>query len=122
MPETEQTVPVLDEPPLGHLQALIMKKLDDLGSEAFGYNVLEQLSLETGVWIDPSQIYSAIRRLVSEEKKYIELIETRPSPDGGPPLKIYKLSAAGRAALKATLAHHRAVAEYLDNKRKATRT
>ncbi len=88
----KQTVPLLDEPPLGHLQALILKKLDDLGSEAFGYNVLEQLSLQTLVWIDPSQIYSSIRRMVSEEKKYIELVEERKSPEGGPPLKIYKLS------------------------------
>jgi DNA-binding PadR family transcriptional regulator len=118
----KQTVPVLDEPPLGHLQALILKKLDELGSEAFGYNVLEQLSLETLVWIDPSAIYSAIRRMSSEEKGYIELVEERKSPQGGPPLKIYKLTAAGRAALKTTTEHYRAVANYLENKRKATRT
>ena len=121
-PRAKQTVPLLDEPPLGHLQALILKKLDDLGSEAFGYNVLEQLSLETLVWIDPSQIYSAIRRMASGEKAFIELVEERKSPAGGPPLKIYKLTAAGRAALKATVEHYRAVTNYLEKKRKATRT
>ena len=117
----KQTVPLLDEPPLGHLQALILKKLDELGSEAFGYNVLEQLSLQTLVWIDPSAIYSAIRRMSSEEKKYIELVEERKSPQGGPPLKIYKLTAAGRAALRSVAAHHQAVADYINDKRKATR-
>ena len=114
-----QDVPLLDDPPLGHLQAIILKKLDDLGKEAFGFNAIEQLSIETGVWIDPSQVYASIRKLV--DKEYIEHIETRRSPDGGPPLKIYRLTAAGRAALKSVAAHHQAVADYLNDKRKATR-
>jgi DNA-binding PadR family transcriptional regulator len=97
-----------------------LKKLDELGSEAFGYNVLEQLSLETLVWIDPSAIYSAIRRMSSPEKGYIELVEERNSPQGGPPLKIYRLTSAGRAALKTTAEHYRAVADYLESKGKVT--
>jgi DNA-binding PadR family transcriptional regulator len=119
----KQRVPLLDEPPLGHLQALILKKLDDLGSEAFGYNVLEQLSLETMVWIDPSQIYSSIRRMLSDEKAYIELVGERKSPDGGPPVKIYRLTKPGRAALDATAEHHQAMAAYLlEGKAKAKRS
>jgi DNA-binding PadR family transcriptional regulator len=116
----ERPVPLLDAPPLGHLQAIIMRRFDDLGTEAYGFNVLEGLSLEYGVWIDQSQIYNAIRRLVADE--LIELAETRHQA-GTPPLKIYHLTAAGRAALDATAAHHKAVAAFLDNnKRKATRT
>jgi DNA-binding PadR family transcriptional regulator len=115
-----QDVPLLDDPPVGHLQAIVLKKLDELGKEAFGFNVLEQLSLETGVWIDPSQVYASIRKLVND-KGYIEHVETRRSQEGGPPLKIYKLTAAGRAALKTVAAHHQAVADYLNDKRKATR-
>lgn len=112
-------VPLLDDPPLGHLQAIVLKKLEELGKEAFGFNVLEMLSLETGVWIDPSQIYASIRKLVGKE--YVEHVETRRSPDGGPPLKIYRLTAAGRAALKAVAVHHQAVADYLNDKRMGTR-
>ena len=118
-PRMSREVPLLDAPRLGHLQALILKKLDDLGSEAFGYNVLEQLSIESAVWIDHSQIYSSIRRLLDQE--LIAHVDTR-QQKRGPPLKIYKVTAAGRAALKSTAAHYRAVADYLENKRKATRT
>jgi DNA-binding PadR family transcriptional regulator len=120
-PRMSREVPLLDEPPLGHLQAIILKKLDDLGDEAFGYNVLEQLSIESAVWMDHAQIYSSIRRLL--DKELIALVAKR-HQRRGPPLKIYKLTAAGRVALKSTTAHYRAVAEYLDdkNKRKATRT
>lgn len=106
-------VVLIDDPPLGHLQAIVAKKLDELGSEAYGFNVLEQLTLETGVWIEHSQIYGSIKKLVGS--KYIEHIETR-AQAGTPPLKIYRLTAAGRAALKSTAAHHRAVADYLDDK------
>ena len=98
---------------MGHLQAIILKKLDQLGEEAFGFNVVEKLSLETGVWIDPSQVYASIRKLLDEKKKFIEHVDTRRSEDGGPPLKIYKLTAAGRAALKSVAAHHQAVADYI---------
>jgi len=117
-------VPLLDDPLIGHLQAIILKKLEQLGAEAFGYKVFEQLCIETGVWIDVSQIYSSIRKLADRDPPLIEQDgPPRRSPDGGPPLKYYKLTAAGRAALKSTAAHHRAVADYLEgNKRKATRT
>jgi DNA-binding PadR family transcriptional regulator len=107
-------VPLLDEPPIGHLQALVLKKLYELDSDAYGYKVLEQLSVDTGVWIDVSQVYACIRKLADKDPALIKQTETRRSPDGGPPLKIYKLTAAGRAALKATAAHHRAVADFLD--------
>jgi DNA-binding PadR family transcriptional regulator len=120
-PRVAREVALLDEPPLGHLQALILKKFEELGPEAFGYNVLEQLSVESGVWIDHSQIYSSIRRFLERKPPLIELVGER-KQRRGPPLKIYKLTAAGRAALKSTTAHYRAVADYLDNKQKATRT
>lgn len=121
-PRAGQNVPLLDDPPIGHLQAVILKKLDDLGRDAFGYNVLEELSIECGVWIDHSQIYSSIRKLLKRDPEpFIEHVETRPSADGGPPLKVYRLTAAGRVALKTTAAHHQAVGEYLSNKKRASR-
>lgn len=109
------SVPLLDDPPLGHLQAIILKKLDELGRDAFGYKVLEQLSEYTGVWIDHSQIYASIRKLINH--KYMVLLEERKSQDGGPPFKVYKLTPEGRAALKSTAEHHTAVAQFLSGKR-----
>lgn len=114
-PRSSHHVPMLDDPPLGHLQAIVAKKMDELGKDASGFKVIEELSVETGVWIDPSQVYASIRKLEGK-KGFIERVATRRSEDGGPPLKIYRLTAAGRAALKAVTAHHRAVAEYLNKK------
>jgi DNA-binding MarR family transcriptional regulator len=113
-------VPLLDDPPIGHLQAVVLKKLEALGSEAFGHNVLEQLTLETRVWIDPAQIYTAIRKLL--DKDLIDHIETRAQKGGGAPLKIYKVTASGRAAIKTTARHHRALAEYLEERGEAGST
>lgn len=104
----------LKEPPMGYLQAVILKKLDQLGDDAFGYKVLEELMLDTGEWIDPSQVYGSMRKMMDEKRKFIEYVGTRRSPDGGPPLKIYRVTAAGRAAIKAAGAHHRALADYLE--------
>ena len=105
------SAPLVDEPPLGHLQALIMKKVDDLGSNAYGYKILEQLCADTKVWIDVSQIYGGLRRL-SEDKKYLVLAGER-KEGRGPPMKIYKLTPTGRAALKTAAAHYKALARYL---------
>ena len=110
----KKRIPSRVEPPLGALQAMVLKKMDELGDEAFGYKVLEELMLETGEWFDPSLIYGTIRKLVDKDRGFIEYVGTRPSPDGGPPLKMYKMTAAGRAAIKATAAHHRALADFLE--------
>src|SRR5262249_5892953 len=103
-----------DEPPLGALQATILKRMDELGDEAFGYKGLEELRLETGEWSDPSLVYGNIRKMADNGHKFLESAGTRPSPDGGPPLKIYTVTAAGRAAIKSTAAYYRAVAERLE--------
>ena len=104
---------------MSHLQGIILKKLDDLGEEAYGYKVIEGLALEHGVWIDPSQIYTNVKKL--HDKGFLGEPQIRKQPEGGPPTKVYKVTAAGRAALKATAAHHQAVADYLNDKRNATR-
>ncbi len=116
----ERQVPLLDEPPVGFMQAIVLKLLDEMGPEqAYGYNVLEHITLETGVWIDPGLVYGSIRKLL--DKELIEENGTRPQPNG-PPLKLYKVSAAGRAALKSAFAHYQALADFLNDKRKATRS
>jgi DNA-binding PadR family transcriptional regulator len=114
-----RSVVVLDEPPLSHLQALILKKLDDLGDEAYGYKVIEGLSLETGVWLDPSQVYTNIKKMSG--KGFLAKPDVRQPPEGGPPVKVYKLTPAGRDALRSTAEHYQAVADYLNKTRKASR-
>lgn len=98
------------EPPLGHLQAVIISKFEKLGRDAYGYKLLEEVSRESGSWSNPTQIYTAIRNLANKTPTpYLEHSETRDSKDGGPPFKVYKVTPAGRAALKETIAHYRAI-------------
>jgi len=103
-----------DEPPLGALQAYILKKMDELGDEAFGYKVFEEMMLETGERFNPSLVYGNIRKMADKELKFLEFAGMRPSPDGGPPLKIYRVTAAGRAAIKTTASYYHAVADRLE--------
>ncbi len=117
-PRNERDVPVLDDPPLGHLQAIVLRKLYDLESDAYGLMVLQTLSLETGVWLDHSQIYSIIRKLGPKGKGLIKVKELREQQGKRPALKIYELTASGRAALTATAEHHKAVAAYLADNNK----
>jgi hypothetical protein len=58
----EKRKPYRDAPLLGALQAKILKKLDELGDNASGSKVHEELILETGEWIESSLIHVNIRR------------------------------------------------------------
>lgn len=100
--------------PLGALQAIVLKKLDELGDDAFGFKVLETLIYESGHWFDPSLVYATIRKLADKKRPLIEQTGTRPSPNGGPPVKIFKVTAAGRALLKETTVYYRALTEILE--------
>ena len=102
------------EPPLGALQAYILKKMDELGDEACGDKVFEEMMLETGEWFNPSLVYGNIRKMADKKLKFLEFAGTRQSPDGGPPLKIYRVTAAGRAAIKTTASYYHAVADRLE--------
>lgn len=99
-----------DEPPLGSLQAKILKKLDLLKSEAFGYRVLVDLMQESQQYVDPAQVYTSIRKML--DKGYVEQTGTR-AEGRGPPQKIYRLTEAGREALRITKEYHRSLSNYL---------
>ena len=102
---------LVDDPPLGHLQALVLKTLYDLGDDAFGQKALTELSIAAGVQLDTPDVYSSIKRLM--RRAYVKLEQIRRQP-GGPPVKIYKVTGPGLEALKITADHHRAVTAYLD--------
>lgn len=102
-----------EEPPLGALQAYILKKMDELG-ETFGFKVLEEMMLETGEWFDPSLVYGNIRKMSAKELKYLEFAGMQRSQDGGPPLKMYRVTSNGRAAIRATASYHDAMKNRLE--------
>ena len=111
----DQPVPLLDEPPLDYVQAVIMKRFAELGRDAYGYKVLEWLTITYGAWIHQGRFFEAIERLAKLEM--IKHIETWKEV-GSPSFKIYELTPAGRAALMVTTTHHQAIAAFLaDNAR-----
>ena len=101
----------LDDPPLSRMQALVLRTLQNLGTEAYGLKVVQTLSHAAGVLVDHSQIYSIIRKL--DKKELVKIREVREQVGKRPALKIYKLTALGLAALEATTEHHRAVVAFL---------
>ena len=107
--------PVRNEPPVGGLKASILMKIRQLGPDAFAYRVLEELMRDSGHWIDASQVYQSIYKmgkLAPTEERYVEEVGER-EEHRGPKQKIYGLTAAGEAALAATIAYHRQQADYL---------
>jgi len=100
-----------DQPPLGSLQAKILKQLAKLGKDAYAYRVLGQLMREKQGYIDPAQVYTSMRSM--SERKLIEALPEPRYDSRGPPQKIYKVTAAGREALRLTKAYHKALFDYL---------
>ena len=94
----------LREAPLGHFQAVVMKLVEELGEDAYGFKI--EKILET-ISIDTSQIYSTFKKL--ENRTFLQKVGERKSDQGGPPRKVWKLTPKGRQALQETLAHYQAV-------------
>jgi DNA-binding PadR family transcriptional regulator len=106
---------LVNEAPLGFKEALCMRLLMELGDDAYGLKVLELLSEAAGEHLDSAEVYGTLRRLM-KDKKLISVVDTRKS-EGGPPFKIYAVNADGRKALEVTLAHHRAIVDFLSTSR-----
>lgn len=100
--------------PLGLFQAKVLKKLAVLGEDAFGYMVVRQLMQEGDRWLDPSKVYTTMRKMAPPKGKLIEFAFDRPPTEHGPGQKVFRLTESGQAALKATAAHYRTIAEYLE--------
>ena len=68
----EKRKPYRDVPLLGAVQAMILKKIDELGSDASGSKVHEELILETDEWFESSVIYLSIKKMADKDHKFIE--------------------------------------------------
>lgn len=119
-------VPFLDNPPLGHLQAIVLKLFDELDEDAFGYGVVAALQKEIeaskhgrGRIADSPQVYACVRKL--EQAGFIKFRKKRKSPIGGPPVRLYDVTAAGREAINVTAEHHRSLADFLARDRRVPR-
>lgn len=113
-PRGTQAIPLLDEPPVGHMQALALRTFQDLENEASAINVLQTMSLASGAWIDHSQIYAIVRKLAKRSPALIKVKEVRPRQGKRPEVKIWELTTEGVKALNEATAHHEAVAAYLN--------
>src|SRR5262245_17224736 len=104
-----------NERPVGGLKASILMKIKRLGPDSFAYRILEELLRDSGNWIDASQVYQSLYKmgkLAPMGEKYVEEVDEK-KEHRGPKQKIYGLTAAGKAALAATIAYHRQQADYL---------
>lgn len=107
--------PAFEVPPLGHVQAIVLLTLRDLGSDASGTMTIKRLT-ETLKWnVDRSQVYDALRRL--QKAKAIRQVRLRPSEIGGPPKKIYAVTSEGQELLQKTADHHTAISLILSKVR-----
>lgn len=113
-PRSTRKTPLLDDPPMGHLQAIVLKSIAELGNEACGATVQKLLEVELGVRIDHSQIYASISKLNRRRPvPYVMVAGIQPSPVQGPPRQILVVTEAGRAAIAETAQHHDAVQSFL---------
>src|SRR5689334_23176612 len=105
--------PLLNEPPLGYLEALVCMLIKKIGPEqASGLPIVRELAALGGLqWLDPAQTYLVLTRL--KGKKCIEKARTIRQARGAP-MKTYVLTDTGAAMLKRTIAHYRAVLTTLE--------
>jgi PadR family transcriptional regulator PadR len=73
--------------------------------EAYGYQIVEQLSRVPGLEVTESTVYPVLARPARDG---CVTIRTAPSP-AGPPRRYYRLSDAGRRRLKEMIAHWQSI-------------
>ena len=86
-----------------------MKSLDK--SEAYGYQVLQQLNAAAGLDLTESTLYPVLARLARDR---LVSVRSAPSP-AGPPRRYYRLTEAGRARLAEMSSHWIGVRDAVDH-------
>lgn len=97
---------------LGELEQLVLLALLQLGADAYGISVHRELERRTGRSPTFATVYATLGRL--EGKGLVDSSVGDPTPErGGRAKKHFKVTAAGRAALKRSLTELRAMARGL---------
>ena len=88
---------------LGELEFLVLLSVGQLGDDAYGAEVRRHVSKRAGRDYSVGAIYASLERL--EQKSMLRSIATAPLPvRGGRSRRLFKVTAAGTAALKRGLA------------------
>ena len=104
---------VLPGPHLGEFEQLVLLALLHLGEEAYGIRVRAELERRAGRRVSLGTVYTTLARL--EAKGLVESRIGDPTPErGGRRKKHYLVVAAGRRALRQSLAALRRMARGLD--------
>ena len=89
------------EDPLGSLEHVVLLAVMRLGTEAYGMTVRRQIESATGRDLSIGAIYATLARL--ESKGLLVSLEGEPTAErGGRAKRFFRLTARGKAALRAT--------------------
>ena len=98
---------------LGEFELVVLLALAQLGDDAYGVAVQQEIARRTGRRTSFGAIYATLSRL--EEKGLVSTRLGEPTPQrGGRAKKHYRLRAAGRDAIRATLGDLRTMLRGLD--------
>lgn len=98
---------------LGEFELVVLLALAQLGDDAYGVAVQQEIARRTGRRTSFGAVYSTLSRL--EEKGLVGSRLGDPSPQrGGRAKKHYELRAAGRDAIRSSLAALRTMTRGLD--------
>lgn len=93
----------------GLVELCVMRLLDR--SEAYGYQILQQLNARTGLDLTESTLYPVLARLARDE-----LVKTREAASpAGPPRRYYRLTATGKSRLAELTAQWIGVRDAVDH-------
>jgi PadR family transcriptional regulator PadR len=99
-------------PTLGDLEQLVLLALLRLGPDAFGIAVQQEIASRTRRDVSLGAVYTTLARL--EQKGYVTTRVGDPTPvRGGRRKKHYRVQAAGRRVLAASIADLRALTDGL---------
>jgi DNA-binding PadR family transcriptional regulator len=88
---------------LGEFELLVLAALVQLGDEAYGVSVRQEIEDRTGRSTSVGAVYTTLSRL--GERGFVESRLGQPTPQrGGRAKRYFTVTPAGRAALRSTLA------------------
>lgn len=89
------------EDPLGSLEHLVLLAVMRLGREAYGMTVRREIGQATGRELSIGAVYATLARL--ESKGLVNSLEGEPTAErGGRAKRYFRMTAAGKGALRST--------------------